>query len=107
MSFLWQKLLKENVSSKFVTALRSMYSVVESCNGLKQGDLSSPLLFMLFINDIMQNINSNLEHIFIIDIMRLFLLLYADDAVVFAKSPEVLQSILNDIESYCTLWGLN
>ena len=38
--------------------------------------------------------------------MRLFLLLYADDAVVFAKSPEVLQLILNDIESYSTLWGL-
>ena len=33
-------------------------------------------------------------------------MLYADDAVVFAKSPEVLQSILYDIESYCTLWGL-
>ena len=33
-------------------------------------------------------------------------MLYADDAVVFAKSPEVLQSILNDIESYCSIWGL-
>ena len=38
--------------------------------------------------------------------MQLFLMLYADDAVVFAKSPEVLQSILYDIESYCTLWDL-
>ena len=33
-------------------------------------------------------------------------MLYADDAVVFAKSPEVLQSILYDIESYCTIWDL-
>ena len=31
---------------------------------------------------------------------------YADDAVVFAKSPEALLSILHDIESYCTLWDL-
>ena len=119
-SFLWQKLLKEQVSGKFVNALRSMYTVVKSCvryrsntsrffnsyNGLKQGDPSSPLLFMLFINDIKQNINTDLNDIFTIDEMRLFLLLYADDAVVFAKSPEVLQKILNDIESYCTLWGL-
>ena len=30
---------------------------------------------------------------------------YADDAVVFAKSPEVLQSLLY-MESYCTLWEL-
>ena len=34
------------------------------------------------------------------------LLLYADYAVVFAKSPEVLQSILHEIELYCTLWTL-
>ena len=119
-SFLWQKLLTEQVSGKFVNALRSMYTVVKSCvkygsntsrffnsyNGLKQGDPSSPLLFMLFINDIVQNINTNLDDIFTIDELQLFLLLYADDAVVFAKSPEVLQLILNDVESYCTLWGL-
>ena len=119
-SFLWQKLLAENVSSKFVEALRSMYSVVKSCvrysssnsrfftsnNGLKQGDPSSPLLFMLFINDIIHNIHAGLEKIFTIDDLELFLMLYADDAVVFAKSPESLQSILNDIELYCNTWGL-
>ena len=77
-SFSWQKLLSENVSSKFVNALRSMYSIVRSCvrfqatksrfftsfNGLKQGDPSSPLLFMLFINDIVQNINAGVEKIY-------------------------------------------
>ena len=61
---------------------------------------------MLFINDMVQNINTNLDDIFTIDELQLFLLLCADDAVVFAKSPEALQLILNDIESYCTLWGL-
>ena len=61
---------------------------------------------MLFINDIVQNINVGLDQIFTVDDMKLFLMLYADEAVVFAKSPIVLQSILYDIESYCTLWGL-
>ena len=61
---------------------------------------------MLFINDIIQNVNSDFDNIFTIDELQIFILLYADDAVVFARSPEVLQSILNDIESYCTTWGL-
>ena len=51
----------------------------------------------------MQNTNVGLGQIFTIDDLQLFLILYADDGVVFAKSPEVLQSILYDIESYCAL----
>ena len=69
-----------------------------SYNGLKQADPSSPLLFMLYINDIVQNLNVGLDQIFTIDYLQLSLILYADDVVVFAKSPEVLQSILYDIE---------
>ena len=38
--------------------------------------------------------------------IRLFLLLYADDQVIFAKSPEALQAMLLDIEHYCNVWGL-
>ena len=40
-------------------------------------------MFMLFINDIIQNISSDLDNLFIID-----------NAFVFTKSPEVLQSIV-------------
>ena len=119
-TFLWQKLISEKVSCKLVNAIRSMYITVKSCirynssyseffslnNGLKQGDPSSPLLFMFFVNDIVDNINSDLEHIFTLKELKLFLIMYADDQVVFAKSPETLQSILHDIETYCTIWGL-
>ena len=71
-----------------------------SYNGLNQGDPSSPLLFILFINDIVQNIHAGLDKCFTIDDMQLFLMLYADDAVVFAKSSEVLQSISYEFETY-------
>ena len=74
--------------------------------GLKQGDPSSPLLFMLFINDIINSINANLENVFTLEEIQLFMILYADDAVVFAKSQEALQSMLHDIETYCGTWGL-
>ena len=39
-------------------------------------------------------------------IYSLWIICNCDDAVVFAKSPEVLQSMLYDIETYCTQWGL-
>ena len=74
--------------------------------GLKQGDPSSPLLFMMFINDLIDNMNSNLENVFTTNELVLFMILYADDAVVFAKSKETLQSLLHDIELCCGIWGL-
>lgn len=97
-----------------------MYSEVKSCiryksslsgffnsrMGLKQGDPSSPLMFMMFINDIADNINTDLENIFTIEQIQFFMLLYADDAAVFAKSPDSLQSMLHDIELYCGIWNL-
>lgn len=43
---------------------------------------------------------------FSIDDIYVFKLLYADDAVVFAKSAESLQNILNNIQDYCNTWNL-
>ena len=110
-AYLWQNLLVESVSCKFVNALKSMYSTVKLCIkynssfsqifdsyiGLKQGDPSSPLLFMLFVNDIANNINSDLDDIFTTNDLKLFLILFADDQVLFAKSPKTLQSMLTDL----------
>ena len=120
-SYLWQKLLAENVSCKLVKAIKSMYTTVKLCVkynntfsqffdsyvGLKQGDPSSPLLFMLFVNDMLQHINSNLDGIFSLNEIKLFLILFADDQVVFAKSPQSLQSLLKDIENYCNELGIH
>ena len=119
-SYLWQKLLRENLSCKFIKAIKSMYASVKLCIkynntfsqffdshiGLKQGDPSSPILFMLFVNDMIDSINSNLNGIFTTNEIKLFLILFADDQVVFAKSPQALQSLLSDIENYCTAWGI-
>ena len=116
-SFLWQKLLSEQVSSKLTKALKAMYSTVRavikhngeiseciySHLGVKQGDSSSALLFMMFVNDILENINTDLPDIFTLNELKLFLILYADDQVLFASSPESLQLMLNDIENYCKM----
>ena len=55
----------------------------------------------MFINDLIDNMNSNLEHVFTTDELVLYMILYADDAVVFAKSKETLTSLSHDIELYC------
>ena len=86
---------------------------ISSYMGVKQGGASSALLFMMFVNDITvfvnditEHINTNLEGIFTLNEMKLFLILYADDQVLFSTSPDSLQSMLADIEAYCDRGGL-
>ena len=61
---------------------------------------------MLFVNDITENIDADLQDVFTINELKPVFILYADDQVVFAKSPQALQSLLTDIENYCRLCGL-
>ena len=68
---------------------------------MKQGDPSSSLLFMMFVNDIITRINTDLDGIFSTEELKLFLVLFADDQVLFSTSPTALQSMLNDTETYC------
>ena len=41
-----------------------------------------------------------------IDDIKVFLLLFADDGALFASNPQTLQSMLNDVETYCNTWSL-
>ena len=96
--FLWQKLISENVSSKVTIAIKSMYSSIKSCIsykviksdlinskiGVKQGDPSSRLLCLFFLNDIIPHINTDIDGIMTLEELKLFLLFFADDAVLFA-----------------------
>ncbi len=83
---MWQKLLAENISTKMTNAIKAMYLVVKSAvtrnreqssfiNShlwVKQGDPSSSLLFMIFVNDIITNINSDVAGIFTLNEIKLF-----------------------------------
>ena len=61
---------------------------------------------MFFINDLIENINYDLPGIVSLEDIKLFLLLYADDMVLFAKSQDSLKMMLNNVETYCNTWGL-
>ena len=41
-----------------------------------------------------------------IDELQIFLLLFADDTVLFSYSKEGLQSLLNQLCTYCEKWGI-
>ena len=61
---------------------------------------------MLFVDDILNNIYSDLDGIFTINELKLFLIMFADDHVLFSMSPISLQSVPNDIQAYCNIWKL-
>ncbi|MEW8544930.1 MAG: reverse transcriptase family protein, partial [Candidatus Thiodiazotropha sp.] len=103
---LWYKLLRDGCSTTMVNAMKAMYESVKVCvkyknkysefftshNGVKQGDPLSPILFIFFINDLVLNLNVGEENCVKINDINVFLLLFADDAVIFSKSPDTLQS---------------
>ena len=66
----------------------------------------SPMLFSLFIEDLELFIQDNPTSGLTIDDITFILLLFADDMVLFGKSPEELQHSLDLLEAYCDSWGL-
>jgi len=73
---------------------------------IKQGDPASIIFYVFFLNDIIKSINTDNVYVLSLGQTKLFMLLFADDAAVFAYSPESLQNILNQIQDYCCIWCL-
>ena len=119
-SFLWQKLLRNGCSKIMLKALYAMYQSVKSCvrykgkcsnffntdTGVKQGDPLSPVLFIFFINDIIDNTTDDNDELLTINEINIFMLMYADDAVFFTKSAQTLQNMLHKLQAYSNEWGL-
>ena len=118
---LWYKMIKLGLRGNILNIIKSMYMSVKSrvkyCNklgnefycklGVRQGECLSPLLFSLFLNDIEETfLESGIQGLDI-NMFKIFMLLYADDKVLFANSPDELQEGLDLLSNYCKRWKLN
>jgi endonuclease/exonuclease/phosphatase family metal-dependent hydrolase len=119
---LWEKLHSQGVSPKIIRILQNVYSnghtkirlkeglsePIPITEGLMQGCVASPILFTLYIADIVETLKAteisgiNLEGKY-----TLHILLFADDMVLLASSPRSLQLKINALQKYFQRLGLH
>ena len=74
-------------------------------SGVKQGDIISPILFSMYLNDLatgIKDLNCGID----INGFICSILLYADDIVLIAPDEESLQKMLDYINQWCNKWRM-
>ena len=74
--------------------------------GVRQGECLSPFLFSMYINDLENELMQNGVDGIDLGMLKLYLLLYADDIVIFSNTSDGLQRGLDVLSDYCQKWKL-
>jgi len=129
--YLWAKLLTLGAPLRLVSAVRAVYTSARSVvctrsgssasyaseNGLREGCVIAPLLWLVYICDLVDFVLGDIPADIAADLIKiadpsiplrtwLALLLFADDLAVFAQSRAALQFLLCRIDAYCVDLGL-
>jgi hypothetical protein len=114
---LWARLADIGVKGKMWRIIRMMYSSTSSSVfvggkdseffdfdlGVRQGDVSSPLLFSIFFNGLIEFLKEKDYGVQVV--WKLVCgLWYADDIVLFAEYPEELREMMACVDQYCHQW---
>lgn len=75
--------------------------------GVKQVEPLSSLLFIFFIIDMHNCLYDPNIEMFTLDDIKLVLLLFADETVLFSYTKEGLQILLDKLYNYCNAWGVS
>ena len=78
-----------------------------TCEAVLQGEILSTFLFSIFLNDIEMHLGKNIQDGITLDQLQLYLLLFADGAVLVSETCKGLQHLLDYLYEYCIKWNLN
>jgi len=115
----FHKMKRNGINGRFLDTIQNMYQKTSLCVktngkltpsfpgevGVRQGDVLSPNLFKIFINDLPDFIGCSNDPPQL-NCKPINCLLYADDLVLLSESQTGLQSSLERLQQYCTKWGL-
>ncbi len=117
---LWYKVLRYGIRGNLYRVIKNMYkesacqvksgnaltSTFQTSLGVMQGEVLSPTLFNLYVNDIPQALEQHDPKPVHIGDKEISCLMYADDVVLLSVTQEGLQNSINALYSYCHTWRL-